>query len=54
MAKRLLFFAYPVLLIAACTTSKTPTAPTSAPSAGGGALAHGGHGATVAGADQRR
>ena len=49
MAKRLLFFAYPVLLIAACTTSKTPTAPTSAPSAGGGALAHGGHGATVAG-----
>ena len=34
MAKRLLFLAYPVLLIAACTTSKTPTAPTSAPSAG--------------------
>ena len=49
MAKRLLFFAYPVLLIAACTTSKTPTAPTSAPSAVSGALAHVGHGATVTG-----
>ena len=49
MAKRLLFFASLVLLIAACTTSKTPTAPTSAPSAVSGALAHVGHGATVAG-----
>ena len=29
MAKRLLFFASLVLLIAACTTSKMPTAPTS-------------------------
>jgi hypothetical protein len=47
--KRLLFFVYPVLLIAACTTSKTPTAPTSAPSAVSGALAHVGHGAAVAG-----
>ena len=49
MAKRLLFFVYPVLLIAACSTSTTPTAPTSAPSAVSGALEHGGHGATAAG-----
>lgn len=49
MEKRLLFFAYPVLLIAACTTSTTPTAPTSAPNAGSGALAHVGHGGTAAG-----
>jgi hypothetical protein len=48
MAKRLLFFVCPALLIAACTTSKTPTAPTSAPSAVSGALAHAGHGAAVA------
>ena len=33
MAKRLLFFVYPVLLIAACTISETPSAQTSAPSA---------------------
>jgi len=49
MEKRLLFFAYPVLLIAACTNSTTPTAPTSAPNAGSGALAHVGHGGTAAG-----
>jgi hypothetical protein len=49
MAKRLLFFASPVLLIVACTTSKTPTAPTSAASAVSEALAHVGHDATVAG-----
>ena len=34
MAKRRLFFAWPVLLIVACTSSQTPTAPTSAPRPG--------------------
>ena len=54
MAKRLLFFASPVLLIVACTSSKTPIAPTSAQSTVSEALAHVGHGATraaMAGAD---
>ena len=48
MAKRLLFFAYPVLLIAACTTSKAPTEPAPAAGAVSGALAHVGHGAATA------
>jgi hypothetical protein len=48
MANRLLFFAPPVLLIVACTSSKTPTAPTSAQSTAIEALAHVGHGANVA------
>ena len=47
MAKRLLFFASPVLLIVACTTSKMPTAPSS-PNVESGALAHVGHGTTGA------
>ena len=46
MAKRLLFFASPVLLIVACTTSKMPTAPTSH-NVESGALAHVGHGTTT-------
>ena len=46
MAKRLLFFASPVLLIVACT-SKMPTAPSSH-SVESGALAHVGHGTTGA------
>jgi hypothetical protein len=47
MAKRLLFFASPVLLIVACTTSKMPTAPSSH-NVESGALAHVGHGTTGA------
>ena len=47
MAKRLLFFGLPVLLIAACTSSKAPTSPAAAPSAASAALAHVGHGATI-------
>ena len=47
MAKRLLFFASPVLLIVACTTSKMPTEPTSH-NVESGALAHVGHGTTSA------
>ena len=46
MAKRLLFFASPLLLIVACTTSKMPTAPTSH-NVESGALAHVGHGTTT-------
>ena len=51
MTKGSLFFASTVLLIAACTSSETPTAPTSSQS--GMSLAHLGHGATAdtAGAD---
>jgi hypothetical protein len=45
MAKRVLFFAFPLLLIAACTMSKTPTTPTSTQSAVSEAAAHLGHGA---------
>jgi hypothetical protein len=45
MAKRLWFFAFPAFLIAACTTSQAPTAPTSAQGAVSASLAHVGHGA---------
>ena len=48
MKKGLLFFASGALLIAACTTNKTPTAPTSAQSGTSGPLAHLGHGAATA------
>jgi hypothetical protein len=47
MAKGLLFFASILLLIAACTTSETPTTPTSAASVGNAPLAHQGHGAAT-------
>jgi hypothetical protein len=48
MTKGFLFVASMVLLIAACTASKTPTAPTSAQSGTSISLAHLGHGATTA------
>jgi hypothetical protein len=50
MAKRLLFFASPVLLIVACTTGTTSKMPTAATSHNvtSGALAHVGHGASTA------
>lgn len=54
MTKRLFFFASPVLLIVACTTSKMPTAPAATQSELSGNPAHSGHGATsadVVGAD---
>ena len=49
MTKGFLFFASMMLVIAACTTSKTPTAPTSAQSGMSGPLAHLGHGAAPSG-----
>ena len=48
MAKGFLFFASTVVLIAACTTSKTPTSPTLAEHSTSAALAHLGHAATTA------
>jgi hypothetical protein len=48
MVKGLSLFALTVLLIAACTTSKTPTAPSSAAQTATGALGHLGHSATTA------
>jgi hypothetical protein len=47
MAKRFWFFASTVLLIAACTTSKTPTSPTLAEHSTSAALVHLGHDATT-------
>ena len=54
MAKGLLFFASTVLLIAACTASKTPTSPTSAEQTASGALGHLGHAATMADSRSRQ
>jgi hypothetical protein len=48
MAKRFWFFAFTVLLIAACTTSKTPTSPTLAEHSSNGDLSHLAHGVTTA------
>src|SRR6476660_7122560 len=48
MVKGLSLFALTVLLIAACTASKTPTAPSSAVQTASGALGHLGHSATTA------
>jgi hypothetical protein len=48
MKKGLLFSAFGISLIAACTTSKTPTAPTSAQTGTNASLAHAGHGAATA------
>jgi len=48
MKKGFLFFASTVLLIAACTASKSPTAPTSAQPGASASLAHLGHGAATA------
>src|SRR5580765_6249001 len=48
MAKGLLFFASTVVLIAACTTGKTPTSPTLAEHSTSGALVHPGHAASTA------
>ena len=48
MAKGLSFFALTVLLIAACTTSKTPTSPSSAGQTASGALGHHGHSVPMA------
>ena len=48
MAKGLSFFASTVLLIAACTASKTPTSPSSAEQTASGALGHLGQSATMA------
>ena len=47
MTKAFLFFASMILVIAACTTSKVPTAPTSAQSGMSVPLAHLGHGAAL-------
>ena len=48
MAKGFSLFASTVLLIGACTTSKTPTSPTFAEHTASGALGHLGHDATMA------
>jgi hypothetical protein len=48
MAKGFLFFSSTVLLIAACTTGKTPTSPSLAEHSASSALEHLGHGATAA------
>ena len=47
MTKAFLFFASMILVIAACTTSKMPTAPTLAQSGMSVPVAHLGHGAAL-------
>lgn len=47
MAKRLLLFAAPILLIVACSTNRTPTAPSQTGTAASGTAAHQGHSSTT-------